>query len=364
MAETATAFTTYVIQTLVSESWRSFETYDTEDSAQDIARKLVEDWGAARVRILGGYFSNEKNRKVYHKVEITDAPQTGFLQKLAPASFGRSKDPASKNIISKETISKTAISKETNTKTAISKETISKAALSQSKGLNFMPAKILLGGSAVSGALLVGSLILFAALPPYSSLADDGQKPAAEITTAMKRTGGPDMTTGRQKKTAAPAVANIAPAPEPVDLQAKFLEIAAVSYSQVKDFDAAPIRLRGPWSIACWEQPDSLVIREHKLDQISDTPAQNIALKDTSSTADSSQTATSTTASSKTAVAMDTSAFSTVWQSGQRYGIHLEDGSVYILDLVSFDQIKPLGTLSSDGDFIAETEATVLNRCI
>jgi len=354
MAETATAFTTYVIQTLVSESWRSFETYDTEDSAQDIARKLVEDWGAARVRILGGYFSKEKNRKVYHKVEITDAPQTGFLSIFAPASFGRSKDPASKSIISKETISNTAISKETITKTAISKEIISKAALSQSKGLNFMPAKILLGGSAVSGALLVGSLILFAALPPYSSLADDGQKPAAEITTAMKRTGGPDMTMGRQKKTAAPAVADIAPAPEPVDLQAKFLEIAAVSYGQVKDFDAAPIRLRGPWSIACWEQPDSLVIREHKLHQVPVTFTQNIASKDTSST----------TTPRKTATQMEITAFSTVWQSGQRYGIHLEDGSVYILDLVSFNQIKPLGRLSSSGDFTAETKDNVLNRCI
>lgn len=344
MAETAAAFTTYVIQTLVSESWRSFDTYDVEDSAQDIARKLVEDWGAARVRILGGYFSDEKNRKVYHLVEITEAPQTGFLKKFAPASFGRSKDTISKDTISKDTISKAVISK-----AAISKDTAANM-----DGPTFMPSKKLIGGSAVSGALLVGSLILFAALPPYSSLAEDAQKPAAEKPAAMKTDAAADATAGRLKKTAAPVVADIASAPEPVDLQAKFIEIAAVSYGQIKDFDAAPIRLRGPWSIACWEQPDSLVIREHKLHQIPVALTQDIASKDTPSS----------TAQSKTETTMDITAFTTVWQSGQRYGIHLEDGSVYILDLVSFNQIKPLGRLSSSGDFTAETRDNVLNRCI
>ncbi|MEH6527465.1 MAG: hypothetical protein V7723_15460 [Sneathiella sp.] len=281
MAEIATPFAEYVIQTLVSESWRSFDRYETEDSAQDIARQLVEDWGGARVRILGGYFCDEKNRNVYHRVEITDAPQTGLFHKFALAKMSSSKK--------------------------------------------------FIGGSAVSGALLVGSLILFAALPPFTSLADDGQK-----TVSTPAVSDPEeKSIATPKKPAAPVVAAIAPPPKPVDLQAKFLEIANVPYGRVKDFKAAPIRLRGPWSIECWKHPEMLVIREHKLDQ---SPV-------------------------KTSV-QDTTAFSTVWQSGQRYGIHLEDGSVYILDLVSFDQIKPLGSLSQDGDFTAETKDNVLNRCI
>jgi hypothetical protein len=266
MADTAVQFTHYVIQTLVSESWRSFDHFDDEDSAQDIARQLVEDWGGARVRILGGYFHEDKNRNVYHAVEITEAPQTGFFHKFAASKFTASKK--------------------------------------------------LIGGSAVSGAVLACSLILFSLLPPFTSQAGEGGKSLAAPV-----------------KVAAPVIAAIPAIPEEIDLQKKFLEIAAVSYGRVKDFNAAPIRLRGPWSIACWEQPDMLVIREHKLDHTKDTKAVTMA-------------------------------FTTVWQSGQRYGVHLEDGSVYILDLVSFDQIKPLGTLSSNGDFTAATKDNVLNRCL
>jgi hypothetical protein len=261
MAETAASFTHYVVQTLVSESWRSFDRYDDEDSAQDIARQLVQDWGGARVRILGGYFHDDKNRNVYHAVEITEALQTGFFHKFANS-------------------------------------------------------KKLIGGSAVSGALLVCSLILFSLLPPFSSFAADGKKPSTAAVLS-----------------AAPVIAAIAPLPEQIDLKQKFVETASVSYGKVRDFDAAPIRLRGPWSIACWEQPNMLVIREHKLDRRKDI--KNVTVD-----------------------------FTTVWQSGQRYGIQLEDGSVFILDLVSFDQIKPLGTLSSSGTFTAATKDNVLNRCI
>ncbi|USG63180.1 hypothetical protein NBZ79_09350 [Sneathiella marina] len=296
MAETATAFTQFVIQTLVSESWRSFDTYDAEDSAQDIARQLVEDWGAARVRILGGYFCDTKNRNVYHLVDITDAPKTGFLHKLSAA----------------------------------------KPAFSTASFAHLVPSKRLLGGAGVSGALLVGSLILFAALPPISSFANDAQKPAAlpELPVIENRP------VPQAVKPVAPTVAEIAPLPVVIDLQAKFLEIAAVPYGNVKDFDAAPIRLRGPWSVECWAHPEMLVIREHKLHQTPET----VTLRDTP--------------------LQESAAFTTVWQSGQRYGIHLEDGSVYILDLVSFDQIKPLGSLSKTGDFTAEAEDNVLNRCI
>lgn len=327
MAEIAAPFTEYVLQTLVSESWRRFETYDLEDDAQDIARQLVEDWGAARVRILGGYFSNEKNRKVYHLVDITEAPETGVLQILAAANAGLSTSLLSSKASSRKII----------------------------------------GGSALSGAVLAGCLILFAALPPFTSHAVVSPKPAGidTFTEAPEISDGPLMDMAEEIEpsdpvtTRTPAIAEIATPPEPVDLQAKFLEIASVPYGRVRGFDAAPIRLRGPWSTACWKKPEMLVIREHKLHQTAARQGQDISLKDTPQ-----KDTLKTARAAKTAPKKDITAFSTVWQSGQRYGIHLEDGTVYILDLVSFDQIKPLGIISGSGDFTAETQDNVLNRCI
>src|SRR5690606_27916947 len=80
-------YTQFVVQTLMDSSWRSFDRFAAEAPARKIAAALIPEWGAQRVRLLGGYFSPEKGRFVYHLIAIepparklkrSDRPHTRF----------------------------------------------------------------------------------------------------------------------------------------------------------------------------------------------------------------------------------------------------------------------------------------------
>jgi len=260
MTEQVHDFSHFVVQTLVSESWRSFDRYTLEDEALDIARQLIPDWGSRRVRVLGGYFDPEKARDVYHRVTITEAVPVGFLQALKSSKFA-------------------------------------------------------LGGAGISGALLAVVLGLSAISTSFST--DAGANTAPEATRAAL-----------EKPADIPAVAA---ALAPVSLQQRFTDVAVVPYGKVEEQAMAPIRLRGPWSGACGTDLGTLVI-----------DAQSLGLGQ-----DRTHSASLTS----------------VWQAGQRYGLLLEDGSVFVLDMVSFDQLKPVGTLSQTGEFSADKTGLTLNRC-
>lgn len=257
MTEKVETFSHFIVQTLVSESWRSFERYTDEDEAHDIARQLVPDWGAKRVRILGGNYDELKGREVYHDIDIAAAPPSGLLHRF--------------------------------------------------KQMNLMAS-----GTAVGGAVFALFLITYAASATFSSRADESKtKTVTADITAMDHFVGP--------------------AREPKTLRDRFIDVAAIPYGKVTNLIEAPIRLRGPWSTACGTETGTLVIDANALGLQAHT-APNASL-------------------------------TSVWQAGQRYGLLLDDGSVYLLDMVSFDQIKPVGVMSQTGDFAADQTGLLLNRC-
>ncbi len=274
MTETVHEFSHYVVQTLVSETWRSFDRYDDDEEAQDIARKLVPEWGAPRVRILGGYFDPFKNRNVYHLVEITEAPEI-------PGILSR-----------------------------------------------FNASKLVLGGSAVSGAVLAVVMILYAVVSPFSSFADDG-KP--ETVVAEKPVTEEAVVAFAPSETTIIA-AITAPSNKPIDLRERFEDIAALPYGKIQELATVPLRLQGPWSTACESGAGTLIIGEHDLD--------------------------------RSAGSGFTTPLNAVWQSGQRYGLVLESGSVFMVDMISADQIQRYGTMNRSGDFTADLSGTVLKRCL
>ncbi len=272
MTETVHDFSHYVVQTLVSETWRSFDRYDDDEEAQDIARKLVPEWGAPRVRILGGYFDPFKNRNVYHLVEITEAPEI-------PGILSR-----------------------------------------------FNASKLVLGGSAVSGAVLAVVMILYAVVSPFSSFADDG-KP--EIVEKPATEAGAQAFASEQTTVIA---AITAPSNKPADLRERFEDVAALPYGKILELDTVPLRLQGLWSTACESGAGTLIIGDHDLD--------------------------------RSAGSGYTTPLNAVWQSGQRYGLVLETGSVFMVDMISADQIQRYGTMNQSGDFTADLSGTVLKRCL
>ena len=249
-------YSQFVVQTLFDTKWRSFGEYDTEMPAQDIARQLVDEWGAQRVRILGGCFSAQKNRNVFHRVEI------------------------SKKIKFRET-----------------------RAYTNSK---FVAGSVVLGG-----VMLAVFLVAYNIITPMSSLAAVGK--GSELTS----NGQPTPT---------------APIAKPVNLRARFTEVIKVPFDKVWDFDTVPLRLRGPWSTACNTDGDKVVLGERDLVRI--------------------------------AQGENRAPLTSVWQTGQRYGLVLENGSVDMVDMISADRLKKIGTMSRHGEFTADTSGTILNRCL
>jgi hypothetical protein len=258
MTERVYEFSHFVVQTLVSEKWRSFDRYEDEKTAQSIARQLIPDWGIRRVRILGGYFCELKNRDAYQLVDIVEPAPSGFLHMLKSS-------------------------------------------------------RVVLGGSAASGALLAAVLVIYALSTPISSFADDGQSEGKVLSNSGSHFA-------------------IAPINRPVDLQARFVEVAAIPYGEVRELGSVPVRLQGPWSYACGTGTSTLIIGEQEM-------------------------AGSIEGQAKTPLSI-------VWQSGQRYGLVQNDGSVFVVDLISADRIQKYGTLSETGRFLAEPSNAILNRCL
>ncbi len=248
-------YSQFVVQTLFDTKWRSFGRYESEKPAQDIARQLVTEWGGARVRILGGYFSPEKNRNVYHTVEIAE-----------PARFRDSR--------------------------------------------TYKNSKFAIGSMALGGAMLAIFLIGYSFIAPISSMADDGK--------------GSEQASQGQPTTIAPIV-------KPVNLRARFTEVIKVPYDRVWDFDRVPLRLRGEWSTACNTDGGKVVLGERELipsEEESRTP------------------------------------LTSVWQTGQRYGLVREGGTVDMVDMISADRLQKIGTMNRLGEFIADTTGAILKRCL
>lgn len=249
-------YSQYVVQTLFETKWRSFGRYGAEGPAQDIARQLVGEWGKARVRILGGYFSPEKDRMVYYPVEIRDA----FRLRSSRA---------------------------------------------------FQTSKFLIGSTALGGAMLAVFLVAYNIITPMSSMAADGK--------------GPELASNGRPTP-------VAPIAKPVNLRARFTEVIKVPYDKVWDFDTVPLRLRGAWSTACNADGRKVVLGERDLMR--------------SAQGDTAEPLTS------------------VWQTGQRYGLVRESGSVEMVDMISADRLRKIGTMSRDGEFLADTSGAILYRCL
>ena len=249
-------FSHYVVQTLFDTKWRSFDRYDDENPAQEISRRLIGEWGAARVRILGGYFSPEKDRNVYHRVDIREAPR----------------------------LRETRLFKNT---------------------------KFALGSMALGGVMLALFLTVYSLVTPYASMADDGK--------------GPGLALNKRPTPIAPIV-------KPVNLRARFTEVINVPYGKVRNFDTVPLRLRGPWSTACNTDGGAIVLGaqdlSHNVEGDARTP------------------------------------LTSVWQTGQRYGLVQIDGSIRMMDLISADRMQIIGTMSRLGEFSADTSGAILKRCL
>ncbi|MCF8468636.1 MAG: hypothetical protein K9G33_14645 [Sneathiella sp.] len=249
-------FDHYVVQTLFDEKWRLIGRYGEEEAAQGIARKLVPDWGSLRVRILGGYYSDEKNRNVYYKVAIREAPKFRHSRAFKTAKF--------------------------------------------------------VAGSTVLASVLLGLFVLVYSFGlPYSSMADDGK--------------GPELAVNKRPTPVAPIV-------KPVNLRARFTEVINVPYGKVRDFDTVPLRLRGPWSTACNTDGGNIVLGErdlsHSVEGDLRTP------------------------------------LTSVWQTGQRYGLVQFDGSIRMMAMISADRLQIIGTMSRLGDFTADPSGAILKRCL
>ena len=248
-------YTQFVVQTLFDVKWRSFGRYETEKPAQDIARQLIEEWGGQRVRILGGYFSEEKGRNVYHHVEI--AERVRFRDTRA-----------------------------------------------------YKNSKFFIGSTALGAAMLSVFLLGYSFVAPISPMADDGKGPElAEINRPTP----------------------IAPIVKPVNLRARFTEVIKVPYDKVWNFDRVPLRLRGAWSTACNTDGVEVVLGERQL----------IPSEDASRTP-----------------------LTSVWQTGQRYGLVREGGSVDMVAMISADRLQKIGTMNRHGEFTADTTGAILNRCL
>ncbi|MEX1034822.1 MAG: hypothetical protein WDZ54_02615 [Sneathiella sp.] len=250
------SYSQYVVQTLIDTKWRSFDRYDDENPAQEIARRLIGEWGAPRVRILGGYFDEAKDRNVYHRVEIEEAPR------LRDSRLFK------------------------NTKFAV-------------------------GSMAVGGAMLALFIGVYSMVMPYSSMADDGK--------------GPELAVNKRPTPIAPIV-------KPVNLRARFTEVINAPYGKVRDYDTVPLRLRGPWGTACNTDGGFVVLGaqdlSHNVEGDTRTP------------------------------------LTSVWQTGQRYGLVQIDGSIRMMDLISADRMQIIGTMSRLGEFSADPSGAILKRCL
>ncbi|MDF2367862.1 hypothetical protein [Sneathiella sp.] len=248
-------YSQFVVQTLFDTKWRSFGRYEAEKPAQDIARQLIAEWGGQRVRILGGYFSREKDRNIYHCIEV--AERVRFRDTRA-----------------------------------------------------YKNSKFAVGSMALGGAMLAIFLFAYSIVAPMSSMADDGKGPElAEINRPTP----------------------IAPIVKPVNLRARFTEVIKVPYDKVWNFDSVPLRLRGPWSTACNTDGDKVVLGERDLSH---------------------------------SVEGDPSPLTSVWQTGQRYGLVLKSGSVDMVAMISADRLQKIGTMNRLGEFTADTTGAILNRCL
>jgi hypothetical protein len=248
-------YTQFVVQTLFDAKWRSFGRYDSETPAQDIARQLTDEWGAQRVRILGGYFSEEKGRNVYHQIEIAD--KVRFRDTRA-----------------------------------------------------YKNSKFFIGSTALGAAMLSVFLLGYSFIAPISPMADDGR-------------GSEQISQGQSTR--------IAPIAKPVNLRARFTEVIKVPYDKVWNFDRVPLRLRGAWSTACNTDEVEIVLGEREL----------IPSEDASRTP-----------------------LTSVWQTGQRYGLVRKGGSVEMVAMISADRLQKIGTMNRLGEFTADTTGAILNRCL
>ncbi|WP_373083956.1 hypothetical protein [Sneathiella sp.] len=175
---------------------------------------------------------------------------------------------------------------------------------------NFKTSKFVVGSTALGGVMLGLFLMIYAFVAPLSSMAGDA----------------------KASETAVNPPSPIAPIVKPVNLRARFTEVINVPYGKMRDFDSVPLRLRGQWGTACGTDGGSLVFGAHDLSRVTDTG-----------------TSTSLT---------------TVWQTGQGYGLVLENGSVYMVDMISVDRIRKIGTMSQTGEFTAEDSDAILKRCL
>ena len=166
--------------------------------------------------------------------------------------------------------------------------------------------KIDWAGAAMLSVFLLG----YSFVAPISPMADDGR--------------GPELASSGQP-------AQIAPIVKPVNLRARFTEVIKVPYDKVWNFDRVPLRLRGAWSTACNTDEVKVVLGEREL----------IPSEDESRTP-----------------------LTSVWQTGQRYGLVREGGSVDMVAMISADRLQKIGTMNRHGEFIADTTGAILNRCL
>ncbi|WP_334130487.1 hypothetical protein [Sneathiella sp.] len=248
-------YTQFVVQTLMDSSWRSFDRFAAEAPAQKIAAALIPEWGAQRVRLLGGYFSPEKGRNVYYQLAI-QPPARAFLPRVSANS------------------------------------------------------RFALGSTALGLAMLMVVLLISHMLLPISPVAADGKGPERTLSV----------------------LAPIAPIAKPVDLRARFAEVAKLPHARVRDFDTVPLRLRGPWGTACNADGGEMVLDAKALShRVEGEPVAPLT---------------------------------SVWQTGQRYGLVQSDGSIRLVGLISADRLQMIGTMNRLGDFTADPAGAILTRCL
>ena len=100
----------------------------------------------------------------------------------------------------------------------------------------------------------------------------------------------------------------------------------------MRDFDTVPLRLQGLWSTAC-----------------NNTDGGNVVLGERDLVQSEGEYTTPLTS---------------VWQTGQRYGLVLKNGSVDMVDMISADRLQKIGTMNRNGEFIADPSGAILKRCL
>jgi hypothetical protein len=119
----------------------------------------------------------------------------------------------------------------------------------------------------------------------------------------------------------------------PKNVKQLFGDLSQKGFNKTNTLTHAPVRLHGLWSFSCPSGGRELVVSKNTITHVDGAVAQDIPLQ-------------------------------AVFQSGQTYGFVHENGAVSVVEMVSFDQIKPVGLLGPEGQFEAAPNGELLKRCL